>query len=133
MKGAAGGMYRNNVAGPLWAVCVAKESDTPCKITGFLKSVLRCTSEKQPYRGGMYTAAIFTTSGKNVNENYVKEPIETRSSATGNQFQGWGGGREPKRRQEQLPREMEENKVLPFFFFAFVKLGVTPSVGKKCG
>lgn len=31
VKGAAGGMYRNNVAGPLWDVSMTKETDMRCK------------------------------------------------------------------------------------------------------
>lgn len=137
VKGAAGGMHRNNVAWPLCDVCVTKESDRRCKITCFLKNVLRCTTEKQPYIRRMYTSAIFTTSDENIKENYVKEPVET-GSATGNQFHGGGWeiwSEREKRRQEHKCSERwkKTRSCLFFFFFAFVKLGVTPGVGKKCG
>lgn len=110
MKGAAGGMYRNIVAGPLWGVCMTKESDMRCKITYFLKNVVRRTAEKPPCTRGMQMSAIFTTSENN-------QPIETKSSAKAVLFRV--GVRIMEREKEETRANVDRDgrkQALVFFF-----------------
>lgn len=81
---------------------------------------------------------IFTTSADNVKENNVKEPIETKGSATGRYFQGRGekcGAGKRGGKSKCCDRRKKTSLFLFFLFllpllFASVKLGVTPGVGE---
>lgn len=80
-------------------------------------------------------SAIFTTSDENLEENHVKEPIETKGSDTGNRFQGRGQKYGSRKRgdESKCSERWKKTSSFPILFFASVELGVTPGVGKKRG